>query len=116
MSSTERQTRDLLRIKLLHTVIWVFFVMVIGYIVYAGIANVLGPPVWIAIGLIVLEGVILLLNNGSCPLTPMAARYTDRREDNFDIFLPLWLARYNKQLFGGIFFLAAGLVVYRALS
>jgi len=90
--------------------------MVIGYIVYAGIANVLGWPVWIAIALIVIEGVILLLNNGSCPLTPMAARYTDRREDNFDIFLPLWLARYNKQIFGGIFFLAVGLVVYRALN
>ena len=111
-----QDARRLFQIKLLHSVIWAFFVIVIGYIVYAGIANVLGPPVWIAIGLIVMEGVILLLNNGGCPLTPMAARYTERREDNFDIFLPLWLARYNKHIFSGIFFLAVGLVVYRMLS
>jgi hypothetical protein len=33
----------------------------------------------------------------------MAARYTDDRADNFDIYLPLWLARYNKHVFGFLF-------------
>jgi hypothetical protein len=28
-----------------------------------------------------------------CPLTGIAARYTDDRRDNFDIYLPPWLAR-----------------------
>jgi hypothetical protein len=41
-----------------------------------------------------------------CPLTPLAARYTDDRSDNFDIYLPLWLARYNKQIFGPLFLVA----------
>lgn len=42
-------------------------------------------------------------NRGRCPLTTIAARYTDDRRDNFDIYLPLWLARYNKVIFGSLF-------------
>jgi hypothetical protein len=33
--------------------------------------------------------------------------YTDDRRDNFDIYLPLWLARHNELVFGWLF--AAGL-------
>jgi hypothetical protein len=49
------------------------------------------------------EVLILLANGFRCPLTAVAARYTDDRRDNFDIYLPLWLARYNKQIFGPLF-------------
>jgi hypothetical protein len=35
--------------------------------------------------------------------------YTDDRRDNFDIYLPLWLARYDKQDFGTLF--TAGVVL-----
>lgn len=38
------------------------------------------------------------------PLTGVAASYTEDRQDNFDIYLPLWLARYNEQVFGSLFF------------
>ena len=30
----------------------------------------------------------------------MAARFTEERHDNFDIYLPLWLARHNMPIFG----------------
>jgi hypothetical protein len=58
------------------------------------------------------EVVVLWLNQWSCPLTAVAARYTDDRRANFDIYLPEWLARYNKQIFGpmyvvGVAYLAA---------
>jgi hypothetical protein len=43
----------------------------------------------------------------------VAARYTDDRRDNFDIYLPLWIARYNKQIFGPLF--VAGIVFTLAL-
>jgi hypothetical protein len=46
----------------------------------------------------------LALNRMKCPLTDVAARYTDDRNANFDIYLPLWLARYNKHIFGPLFF------------
>jgi hypothetical protein len=38
----------------------------------------------------------------------LAARHTDDRRANFDIYLPEWLARYNKQLFGPLY--VAGMV------
>ena len=46
---------------------------------------------------------VLALNRWTCPLTPVAARYTDDRSDNFDIFLPEWLARHNKTVFGALY-------------
>jgi hypothetical protein len=36
-------------------------------------------------------------------LTDLAGRYTEQRADNFDIYLPLWLARRNKLIFGALF-------------
>ena len=53
--------------------------------------------------IVTLEVLILALNRLRCPLTVIAARYTEDRRDNFDIYLPLWLAKYNKQIFGALF-------------
>jgi hypothetical protein len=54
------------------------------------------------------EVAVLLLNRMRCPLTDVAARFTEDRRANFDIYLPLWLARYNKPVFGSL--LAGGLL------
>jgi hypothetical protein len=37
------------------------------------------------------------------PDSPTATRFTDARRDNFDIYLPLWLARHNKLTFGVLY-------------
>ena len=39
------------------------------------------------------------------PLTDVGAPYTEDRQDNFGIYLPLWLTRYNKEIFGSLFLL-----------
>jgi hypothetical protein len=62
---------------------------------------------------VTLEVLVLAANRLRCPLTGIAARYTQDRRDNFDIYLPLWLARYNKHIFGTLF--AAG-TVYAAVK
>ena len=54
-------------------------------------------------GLVLVECAILAVNRGRCPLTDVAGRYTNAREDNFDIYLPAWLARHNKAIFGTLF-------------
>jgi hypothetical protein len=69
---------------------------VIFYLYYAAIAYKIDTWVWIGIGLILLEGLVLLLFKRFCPITVIARRYSDSIKDNFDIFLPSWLARYNK--------------------
>jgi hypothetical protein len=102
-------------VKSLHTLIWVAYVWLIGYILVAGITGPVTPLTWGAIALILIEGIVLLINHWSCPLTSVAARYTQEREDNFDIFLPLWLARHNKAIFTPIAVVGILLVAFRAL-
>ena len=65
-------------------------------------------PATLLIGLVLVECAVLVANRMRCPLTGLAAWYTDDRRDNFDIYLPLWLAKYNKLIFGLLF--AAGLL------
>lgn len=111
-----QNAQKLFLIKLVHTAIWAFFVATIGYVVYAGVTGDIGLPVWIAIGLVSLEGLVLLLNQGRCPLTSVGARYTEDRSDAFDIFLPNWLAKHNKLIFTTIFLAATALVISRAIG
>lgn len=102
----------LILIKLVHTAAWAFFA---GCIILLPIAAFLGrfDLATILIGLVTLEIVVLALNRWACPLTGVAARFTTDRSDNFDIYLPLLLARYNKQVFGSLFLSAVAYTAYR---
>lgn len=106
----------LLLIKLIHTLIWLFFVIVIFYILYSGISNNINAYTWIGIGLIVTEGIVLLIFKMFCPLTLLARNYSDSKKENFDIFLPNWLAKYNKLIFTTIFGIGVILVVVRTMN
>ena len=95
--------RALTLIKSVHTVAWAFFVAcILGIFYYASAGRLLAA--WLLIAVVMGEVAILACNGMSCPLTRVAAKYTDDRRDNFDIYLPLWLARYNKEIFGTLFF------------
>ena len=63
--------------------------------------------------LVLAECLVLAFNRGRCPLTDVAARYTHDRADNFDIYLPVWLARNNKRIFGVLFVAAEILWLWR---
>ena len=89
-------------IKLVHTIAWAFFAgCILAIPVYAWRGQFATAAVLIII--VFVEVFIIVVNHWRCPLTPIAARYTDNRADNFDIYLPLWLARYNKEIFGTLF-------------
>ncbi|GAA4459605.1 hypothetical protein GCM10023093_00860 [Nemorincola caseinilytica] len=90
-------------IKTVHTVVWGAFVAMIAYVMYSGITGKVSACSWLAAGAVVGEGVVLLIFGGSCPLTKMARRYSNSPMDNFDIYLPNWLAKYNKQIFTSLF-------------
>lgn len=94
-------------VRTVHTIVWAFFVTCIVAIPIMAwherhtAAFVLALVVFV-------ECVVLLFNHWRCPLTDVAARYTADRRDNFDIYLPEWLARLNKHVFGGLY--VAGIV------
>lgn len=89
-------------IKLVHTVVWALFagcILALPVVAWSGHFR----AALVLIAVVLVEVLVLLLNRFSCPLTGVAARYTEDRRPNFDIYLPLWVARYNKQIFGSLF-------------
>lgn len=94
-------------VKVVHTLAWAFFAGCILALPIAAWRGDFGVAA-VLIALVMVEVVVLVANGWRCPLTDVAARYTDDRRDNFDIYLPLWLARYNKLIFGWLF--VAGLL------
>jgi polyferredoxin len=92
----------LVAVKVVHTVVWAFFA---GCILAIPVASWFGhhaAAAWLT-GIVLVEVAILVVNGWRCPLTSLASRYTDERQDNFDIYLPPWLARHNKLIFGVLF-------------
>ena len=95
-------------VKLAHTVIWA---LLAGCVVAIPALAMFGLMRFAAllIAVVLLEVVVLAVNGLSCPLTAVAAKYTTDRRANFDIYLPEWLAKHNKEIFGSLYVL--GLVV-----
>lgn len=110
-----KDANKLLSIKIAHTIIWLFFVVIIFYVLYSGITNTVNTFTWVAIGMVILEGLVLLIFKMFCPLTILARNYSDSEKDNFDIFLPNWLAKYNKVIFTTLFIIGLLLVLAREI-
>lgn len=111
MTATRPDARALRMVKLAHTVVWAFFagsIVAIPVLAWVGALRAAA----LAIGVVLGEVLILVFNRMRCPLTAVAARYTDDRRDNFDIYLPEWLARHNKEVFGTLY--VAGILLTAA--
>jgi hypothetical protein len=99
-------------IKVTHTVVWAFFVVCIVAIPFAAWRGAHGTAAWCA-AIVAVEVIVLAANGWRCPLTSVAGRYTDERRDNFDIYLPNWLARHNKLIFGALYVAGVAFAVAR---
>ena len=106
----------LMLIKAVHTLVWIFFNVVIFYMLYAVLADNIDKWFWICFGLVILEGLTLLLFKFFCPLTIMARKYSDSTRDNFDIYLPNWLARYTKLIYTSIVWVIILILMYRMIT
>lgn len=95
-------------IKLFHTLVWLFMNVVIFYLLYAVLMDRIDRWAWTALSVIGLECLVLVIFKMACPLTLVARRYSDSDKPNFDIYLPEWLARHNKSIYG---LLLAGILV-----
>jgi hypothetical protein len=102
-------------IKLTHTIIWIFFNVVIFYLLYAVIAGKIDKWIWIGLGVFLLEAIVLLIFKMKCPLTIIARRYSDSDKHNFDIYLPNWLAKHNKMIYFSILVFIILILIYRLI-
>jgi hypothetical protein len=110
-----RRTRPSMALRLIkfaHTVAWAIFVAVIFAIPLASLReeHTLALELCAVVGA---EVTVLIITSWRCPLTYLAARYTRERQANFDIYLPEWLARYNKEIFGTFYVVFLVLAVVR---
>lgn len=88
--------------KLIHTIVWAFFASCIIAIPLFAFQSAFRITAML-IGIVLAECLIIIFNDWKCPLTPIAGRLTEDRRDNFDIYLPEWLARHNKLIFGSLY-------------
>lgn len=111
------ERRWIVAIKSLHTAVLVVMSGSVGFVLYSGVTGQRGNLLWVAIGLIAFEGVVLLLNGVRCPLTTLAKRLGDETGDDY---LSGWLfersaIRSIVPVCSGLFLLGLLLVVVSAL-
>ncbi len=109
------RARNLVAVKFLHTLVWAVVVGCILAIPLAGLQREFQRAAVLSV-IVLVECLILAANRWRCPLTDLAGRFTDDRAENFDIYLPRWLARYNKTVFGTFFALAELFLLWRWLA
>jgi hypothetical protein len=102
MADRSRRVNVVVAIKLLHTAVWALLAACILALPITALLHRFDWAIILTL-IIVAECGVLALNKGRCPLTGVAARFTDERADNFDIYLPNWVARHNKSIFGALF-------------
>jgi hypothetical protein len=87
--------KKIFAIKFVHSVIFIFMVACLVYILYCAATGRYDWTLLIALIAIFIEGLALLLNRWRCPLTTLAERYGAANGAVTDIFLPEWLTRHT---------------------
>ena len=103
-------------VKLIHTIIWVGYNVVIFYMLWLVLTGQLTPMLWAGYILVSIEGLVLLYFKFTCPLTLVARQYTTDARANFDIFLPEWLAKYTQRIYTSIMIVILLITLYQLLE
>jgi hypothetical protein len=100
-------------IKLVHTVVFWVLSLCVGYALFSGVADHITSWTWAAVGLLLIETVILAVSGWTCPLTILAERLGAPRGSVADIFLPSWLADRIFPICGTLYGVALALIAWR---
>lgn len=103
----------ILQIKLAHTVIFWILSLCVLYALFSGIADRITTWTWVAVGLLLLESVVLVVSGWTCPLTILAQRQGALQGSVADIFLPRWLADRIFPICGTLYGVALVLIAWR---
>jgi heme/copper-type cytochrome/quinol oxidase subunit 3 len=94
-SANPKTTVRIFLIKLGHSLIYLFMSFCLGYMFYAAITATYDWKLVFAIGMIVLETIILAFSGWRCPLSAWARSLGDKTGNDLlsDYLLPDWLAK-----------------------
>jgi hypothetical protein len=103
-------------VKLVHTLIFAVLSACVIYIVISGSINRITLWTWVAIVAIVIEGLVLAVSGGRCPLTAVAERLGASDGSVADIFLPRWFADRIFPICGTLYLIGCVIVAIRLMS
>jgi hypothetical protein len=106
----------ILQIKVVHTVIFWILSLCVAYALFSGMTDRIDAWTWIAVGLVLIESIVLAVSGWTCPLTLLADRLGAPRGSVADIFLPQWLADRIFPICGTAYGVALLLLAVRALQ
>ena len=90
-------------IKLTHTMLFILMSSCIVYVLYCGITKTYNWILLLAIGAVLFEGIVLIVNHCQCPLTNLARKYGAEKGSVTDMFYPKWFVphvfRFSTVLF-----------------
>jgi len=104
------------QIQFFHAIIFLLLMTSLGYAVYSAASNHITSLTWIALGLILVEGIILAYFEWQCPLTTWAENRGAENGAVADLFMPKFLADRLFPIYGAVYAITLVLVVYRVFS
>lgn len=102
----------ILLIRFIHILTGIFFIVCLGYIYFAIFFSTINSWVYYALGFIILEGFILWLNKGNCPLTTLQRKLGDTK-GFFDLFLPPPFLPFVVPVFSALTIIAVILILIK---
>jgi len=104
-------------IRFVHTAIFVFFNVIMAVLLYEVVADNISLLTWIAVALFAIEGIVLLANNWTCPLTTYTESLESYHGQVIDIFfLPKWFGDRMFIFYGGLLIVALLFLLVRLLT
>jgi hypothetical protein len=107
---------SILRIKIVHTVIFFVLSACVLYSLYSGIFDRITTLTWVAVAAGLVEGVVLMACGWKCPLAKMAENLGAASGSVTDIFLPHWFAKRIFSVCGTLFTISCIILVVRVLQ
>jgi hypothetical protein len=105
----------IVQIKFVHTVVFWMLSLCVVYALLSGLTDRITAWTWIAVGLVMLESIVLAAFGWTCPLTLLAERQGAARGSVADIFLPKWFADRIFPICGSTYVFALILIGFRVL-
>jgi hypothetical protein len=116
LAATRPLKITLFQVKLVHTVIFWILSLCVVHALVSGLADRITTWTWVAVGLVLIESVVLALSGWTCPLTILAERLGDGHGSVADIFLPGWLAERIFPICGTTYGIALLVLLVRVLQ